>query len=319
MLFGLLKFYARLAIRIYCRKIIMNRPELLKAEGPILFAANHPNSFLDGIILTTLLDGDLYSLTRGDAFKSKRFAGLLRWLHLLPIYRTSEGVENLGHNYTTFAVCQEVFMQKGMVIIFSEGGSENEWHLRPLRKGTARLAISSWEKGIDLTVIPVGFNYSSFRSFGKNIFINFGNPLNRDAILEPATEGRRLLCFNDQLRARLEKLVFEIDPQDRTLIRQKLYIPQPVWKKFLLGLPAALGFVLHAPLYYIARSIAGQFDREHFDGVVVGICMLFYLWYLPLLLIVCGWLLGIWAAVLCLVFIPFTAWACVQLKPQLDF
>jgi 1-acyl-sn-glycerol-3-phosphate acyltransferase len=113
-LFQLVKLYARLCIKIYCRKIIINKPGYLKAKGPLLFAANHPNSFLDGVILTTLLEENLYSLARGDAFKKPWHKKILLWLHQLPVYRTSEGVENLEHNYTTFEACQEVF--KKMVL-----------------------------------------------------------------------------------------------------------------------------------------------------------------------------------------------------------
>jgi hypothetical protein len=37
----------------------------------------------------------LFSLARGDAFKNNFFAYLLYQLKLLPVYRVSEGVENL--------------------------------------------------------------------------------------------------------------------------------------------------------------------------------------------------------------------------------
>ncbi len=173
--------YARLAIKIYCRRIVINKPEVLKAKGPLLLAANHPNSFLDGIILTTLFDEPVHSLARGDAFKHRWINKLLRRMRLLPVYRTSEGVENLEHNYTTFAACQEAFKENGIVLIFSEGRCENEWHLRPLKKGTARLAISSWQKNIPLNVIPVAFNYSSFKSFGKEVHLFFGETIEAGA------------------------------------------------------------------------------------------------------------------------------------------
>src|SRR5689334_24094527 len=106
-----------MAIKIYCRKILINIPEVLKDKGPLLLAANHPNSFLDGMILTTLFDQRVYSLARGDAFRNRTVNRLLRWLHLLPVYRTSEGVENLGHNYTTFAACRNTFETGGAVLI----------------------------------------------------------------------------------------------------------------------------------------------------------------------------------------------------------
>src|SRR6476619_6779153 len=83
--FFLLKTYARLVIKLYCRKVVINHPEWLQAQGPLLIAANHPNSFLDGIILTTLFKKPIYTLARGDAFKKKKWDRLLRWLHLLPV------------------------------------------------------------------------------------------------------------------------------------------------------------------------------------------------------------------------------------------
>jgi 1-acyl-sn-glycerol-3-phosphate acyltransferase len=318
-LFAIIKFYARLAIQIYCRKIIINKPEMLLMKGPVLFAANHPNSFLDGIILTTLLKGNLYSLARGDAFKNRRAEKLLRWLHLLPVYRTSEGVENLSHNYTTFAACHQVFEKNGLVMIFSEGRCINEWHLRPLKKGTARLAISAWQQGIPLTVLPVGFNYNTFRNFGKNVVINFGEPLDPAAVLQQQSEGKLLLAFNDQLEKQLQTLVFQIDPADQKKLKEKLYAPQPFWKVALLAVPAALGWLLHAPFYYPVKAITQQyFDNDHFDSVVASLLMLFYPIYL-LFFCVAGVALYNWQLlVLILILLPFTAWCCVQLKNQLD-
>lgn len=317
MFFSLLKLYARFALRIFCRRVVINKPEYLEAKGPLLFAANHPNSFLDGIILTILMEQTLYSLARGDAFKG-RWNKLLRGMHLLPVYRTSEGVENLAHNYTTFSACHQVFEEGGIVLIFSEGGCINEWKLRPLRKGTARLAISAWEKGIDLTVVPLGFNYSSFRNFGKNVHLLFGEPLTRQSIMEQQQEGRQLLHFNQQLQQQLQELVYAIKPADSARRKQIFEIPVSPARRLLLAVPAALGWLLHAPLYYPARALAGKFfDNDHFDGVVVALLMLAYPLYLLLFAWLGFYLMG-WPSVVLLLLLPFCAWACVQLKPQTD-
>ena len=163
MLYSILKIWVRFAAVIFCRKIIINHPERLKMDGPLLLAANHPNSFLDAIILDILFKKPIWSLARGDVFKKPVIIKLLTQVKILPVYRTSEGVENLDSNYTTFEACKNIFRNKGAVLMFSEGKCINEWHLRPLKKGTARLAISSWQEGIDVKVLPVGINYSSFR------------------------------------------------------------------------------------------------------------------------------------------------------------
>ncbi|HEY0059123.1 MAG TPA: 1-acyl-sn-glycerol-3-phosphate acyltransferase [Flavisolibacter sp.] len=317
MFYFLLKLYARLALHIYCRKILVNKPEMLKAEGPLLLAANHPNSFLDGIIMTTVFKNGVHSLARGDAFKNSRVNRFLRSIFLLPVYRTSEGVENLGHNYTTFASCQQVFQKGGIVIIFSEGRCINEWHLRPLKKGTARLAISSWQKGIPLTVVPVGFNYSPFRVFGKNVHIHFGDPLPQQAILEQEGEGKQLLHFNEHLENSLKGLVYEIDPNDRIAIAEKLGHPTPLILKVLLALPAIAGAIIHAPLYYLVKWFTDKhFDNDHWDSVFNSLAVLLYPIYLLLLCGVAWAFTNFQVALASLVLLPFTAWAYVQVKNQ---
>src|SRR6476661_6596224 len=201
------------------------------------------------MIMTTLFDQPVYSLARGDAFRHKRIDSFLRSLQLLPVYRTSEGVHNLEHNYTTFAACRDTFEQNGIVLIFSEGRCENEWHLRPLKKGTARLAITSWEQGIPLTVLPTAFNYSSFKKFGKEVHIYFGTPLDQHRVQSEETEGKRFITFNEQLQQQLKDMVYEMGPDDLEERRQKF----PVRKGssfWLLLLPALAGWILHAPLFY---------------------------------------------------------------------
>ena len=170
LLYQFLKILSRLAMLIWCRRIIINKPQLLKEKGPLLIACNHPNSFLDSVILDTIFQQNVWYLARGDAFKNKKISRILAALKILPVYRSSEGAENLSENYKTFDACISIFRQSGIVAIFSEGKCINEWHLRPLKKGTARLAIKAWEEGIPLKVVPVGINYSSFSRFGKNIF-----------------------------------------------------------------------------------------------------------------------------------------------------
>jgi 1-acyl-sn-glycerol-3-phosphate acyltransferase len=315
-LYSLLKKYARLAIRIYCRKIVINKPEMLQSKGPVLFASNHPNSFLDGMILTTLLDEPLYSLARGDAFKKNRMNRLLRWLKLLPVYRTSEGVENLEHNYTTFAACQETFKKNGLVLIFSEGRCENEWHLRPLKKGTARLAITSWKQQIPLTVIPVGLNYSSFKNFGKEVHLFFGEPVESAPVLKEDTEGKQLLAFNTELKNRLQQLVYEIDPHDRQTIRRIFSIrKKPSF--YLLLIPAIAGWIAHAPLFYPCKIFSGRFKGTgHYDSALNSLLLLLYPLYLLILLFILLCIKTVFTPLI--VLLPFVARACVEVKYQAD-
>ncbi|MCB0714740.1 MAG: 1-acyl-sn-glycerol-3-phosphate acyltransferase [Chitinophagaceae bacterium] len=314
-----MKKISRLAFPFYCRKLRINKPEILSTEGPLLLACNHPNSFLDSIVLDTLFRAPIYSLARGDVFK-KPFLKILKALKILPVYRRSEGVENLSENYKTFNDCIEILKNNGVVAIFSEGKCINEWHLRPLKKGTARLAIKAWEENIPLTIIPVALNYSSFKKIGKNITLSFGNPIHKEDIPLHRTDGMRHLHFNQLLQTELEKMVFEIPNDNKPLQKKLLQVPVPAYKKILLFLPAIIGYLLHWPLYVPLRKyIANRtYQTDHFDSVMTGALLLVYPVYLLLITIISAlFIRKIWV-LSGLLLIPFTAWSYLQLKKQMD-
>lgn len=320
MLYSFVKFFARLALPVYCRDIAINKKELLKHDGPLLLAVNHPNSFLDAIILCTLFDIPVYSLARGDAFKNKALASILFNFKILPVYRASEGVENLEENYKTFDLCKNIFKQNGAVLIFCEGRCINEWHLRPLKKGTARLAISSWQDGIDLKVLPVAINYSSFKKFGKNLKIFFGDAIHKEDIDYNDSHGNAIQQFNRTLQAQLGKYIFEIAPGDKATLREKFYIKPSLVKRVVLLIPAVLGFLVHAPLFYFIKWIGGVLIKEagHYDSKIVGLLFLLYPLFLLMASLVLFYFTNGWYALAGLLLLPFTGWSFVQLKKQLD-
>ncbi len=320
MLYSILKIIARIAIRVFCMKITVNKPGLLKIKGPVLLASNHPNSFLDSVILDTLFQQPIWNLARGDAFKNAFYTRLLTALKILPVYRTSEGTENLSENYKTFDACISIFRQNGIVAIFSEGKCINEWHLRPLKKGTARLAIKAWEEGVPLKVLPVGINYSSFSRFGKNIFLNFGEVITANDLDLEMAEGLRYQSFNDKLRTQLEKLVFEIPKTDRRAQAAKLEIKSSLLKKILLAIPAATGWLFHLPLYLPVKSYVWKrtYKNDHYDSVMTAVLLFTYPVYLLIMISMLWIILDCWWIFFLLLLAPFTAWAYIQLKPQLD-
>ena len=302
-----------MVIRIYCRRIIINKPGFLQSKGPLLLAANHPNSFLDGIILTTLFDRPIRSLARGDAFQHPQLNRFLRWLNMLPVYRTSEGVQNLGHNYTTFDACHETFEERGIVLIFSEGRCENEWHLRPLKKGTARLATTAWQKGMPLRVLPVGLNYSSFKWFGKTLHLNFGDIISYRQFDPTVSNGKLLLEFNDRLNEQLQKLVYELDEKDKGAVGRAFKKQRPFTTYALLALPALVGWVLHAIFYYPIKFFCDyRFERSgHYDSVLHSLLVLLYPIFLLLFFLVAS-AYGTKPALVLTLLMPFMAWAWVQ-------
>jgi 1-acyl-sn-glycerol-3-phosphate acyltransferase len=320
LLYNILKPVVRLAMLIFCRRIVINKPGLLKKKGPLLLACNHPNSFLDAAILAGLFEQPVHSLARGDAFKKPFYGKMLTALKMLPIYRTSEGSENLGINYQTFDDCKNIFKKEGIVLIFSEAKCVNEWHLRPLRKGTARLAFSSWDENIPLEILPVGINYSSFRRFSKNVFINFGEIITKHDFDFNHADGKRNQSFTYKLEKQLQQQVFEIDKNDIQKQKQLLEKKTPLATKIFLFIPAAIGWFLHAPLYLPVKKFTYKktWNNDHYDSVLVALLLFIYPFYVALITVLVLLFAHHLFALLMIVVMPFTAWAYVQIKPQLD-
>lgn len=317
-----LKLVSRLAIKLLCREIRVNNPAVLQLKGPILLAANHPNSFLDSILLDTLFKEPVWALARGDAFNKKWHARLLSSLRIFPVYRTSEGVENLHVNYKTFDTCVALFKKNQIVTIYSEALCVNEWHLRNLKKGTARLAIQAWEAGLPLTVLPVGINYSSFRSIGKNVHINFGEPITAARVPFTKSDGARHQQFNQCLQDELKKLVYEISPTDTEKLTQLLAFPVGKLEKRLLTPVASLGRWIHWPIHYpLQQFTLKKFGKTgHYDAVLSSLLLLTYPLYLLLLFSVLLYIgYSVIAAGMIIALFPLSAWCHIRTKKQFDF
>ena len=290
---------------------------MLKESGPLLIAANHPNSFLDAIILSTLFKAPVHSLARGDAFAGKWITRFLKSINMLPVYRVSEGVENLDHNYSTFDACQKLFEENKIVLIFSEGRCINEWHLRPLKKGTARLALVAWQHNTPLKVLPLGINYSSFRKFGKNVHLNFGEIIEQKDMYEDLASGKAIKEFNGKLDSQLKDLVYEIDKNDQEKLKTYFYVNQPLLKKLLLFIPAVFGFIMNMPFYFLSHLIIKDRAKDHYDSVMTAILFFFYPLYVLAITLVIFFITKSLYALLLLILMPFALWSYLQLKKQI--
>lgn len=181
----------------------------------MILACNHPNSFLDAIIIGSHCKYPVHFLARGDAFRNPLIRSLLTALKMIPIYRLSEGREYLALNDVTFEKCREVLLKKGIVLIFSEGLCVNGWQLRPLKKGTARIALAAWGQpsiATNLAVVPVGINYNSFNRLGKNVLVHAAAPIYKKSMPGFVNEGQSVADFNSLLGvALLEGILQQLD------------------------------------------------------------------------------------------------------------
>ncbi len=207
----LLKLIARIALRVFFRKIHVSGRELVPSGVPLIVAANHPNTFMDPMLIAVYVQQDIYFLANGSIFKNPVVAWFLKRLHLIPIYRKKDvGNGQKPDNTATFAKCFQFLKRKGTLLIFPEGTSEHERRLRPLKTGTARIALgaeaeNNFQLGVQL--LPVGLTYTDPKRFRSEVFLHFSKPINVCEFTEIYKENP--VAAVDQLTDELQKSLTE--------------------------------------------------------------------------------------------------------------
>ena len=229
MIYRSLHLLLRFWLRIHFRRIFISNETEIPANGPVLLACNHPNSFLDAVVIALLFKRPVNFLARSDVFKKPIAKWILTKLHLIPIYRLQEGVENIEKNKDTFRICSEILAKGEVLLIFSEGNCELEKRLRPLKKGSARIVFGAEELAdwkLNIRIIPVGINYTNPTQFRTELLISFGVGFSsgswKDSWL--SDHSRTIINFNEQLKVELlQNLLIipkkEFDPEAEALLQ----------------------------------------------------------------------------------------------------
>jgi 1-acyl-sn-glycerol-3-phosphate acyltransferase len=294
-----LRASVRAALYLYCGRIRVDVRSAPPVDTVLLLASNHPNSFFDALVIATHLPHRMRFLARGDAFRDPRAAKMLGALFMIPIYRMSDGRAELRRTEDSFLLAQEDLEHGGSVLVFSEGNSENESGLRPLGKGTARIAYRAWQSGLDVRVLPVWLRYDTYHLPFMEVCIGTGEMMDHSATpVRP--EAVFLRGFNSVLRDRLLKASAIVDAR-RSLDTSRCSGALRTMCRIILVLPALAGLLLHAPWYFPLRAFTAGKTRGtvFFDSVLFGLLFLTYpLWLLALVAMAVFAGLGWWSLIM---------------------
>lgn len=206
----------RFWLRIHFRRVFVDGIRHVPRKGPVMLACNHPNSFLDAIVVALILKRRIHFLVRSDVFRKPAARFILSRLNMIPIYRLQEGTENLDKNQETFSRCYDLLRRGEVILIFSEGNCVVEKRLRALKKGTARIYFGAGEFVPNLLVVPVGINYTQPYQFRSELMVSFGKAIETDDLkpvwhTEPAKAVR---VFNERLSNAMREELLIIPNKD---------------------------------------------------------------------------------------------------------
>lgn len=199
------KYLSQLGLRINFRKVFLHYHEAIPKDKAVIFASNHPTAFIDPVMLGSYLSRPTYFIVRGDIFKGKFILTILNALKMLPIFRFRDGYAKLKKNQATMDTVYKKLADNACVLVLAEGQTKHEKRLRPIQKGTARMAIGAMEAygQKDILIVPVGVNYTDANQFRSFIMAEIGKPIELKEYLGAYEENPRKAV--NQITKRLEQ------------------------------------------------------------------------------------------------------------------
>ncbi len=236
MIYTLLKSIARLALKVYFKKVHIQGLENIPQEGPFLIVANHPCSFLDPISIAVLVNHRISFLAKAVMFENKIIASILRKLNMVPIYRAQDDPTQLSKNEETFKGCFEKLSEKGVIMMFPEGTSESERKLRKIKTGAARIALGTAKENdfnLNVKIVPVGLNYTKSSRFRSELFIQFGTPLESKNYMEDYKKNEidTVKKLTENIEEGIKSLIVNIEQEEFNLLVERI---ESLYKPMLL-------------------------------------------------------------------------------------
>jgi hypothetical protein len=174
---------------------------------------------MDALAVLFTHKGQPVFLARADIFKKKAIASVLYFFKILPVYRIRDGFSALKANDEIFLKTIDVLKNKNGLIILPEGDHAGFRRLRQLKKGICRVALQADEATgfkLNIKIIPVGIEYSSYFRFRQVLTVVYGKPVEVSEFHQLYSESpeRALNELRNKISAGIKKVMVHIESEE---------------------------------------------------------------------------------------------------------
>src|SRR5919106_3769895 len=135
-------------------------------DGPVIFAMNHPNNFIDSLMISYAIERKIHYLATSQMFRNKLLALFLHNAGVIPVYRKQDDASHSQKNVATFQACYDVLRGGGAIGIYPEGTTHAEPRVKRIKTGAARIALETAQQfSVQVKIVPVGLNFFARKSF----------------------------------------------------------------------------------------------------------------------------------------------------------
>jgi 1-acyl-sn-glycerol-3-phosphate acyltransferase len=178
--YQILKVIIRLFARLYYPGTLVLGREYFRLSGPNIVVANHPNTLIDPLSAAFRLNKPLFYLANAGLYKYAFMRKLLKFLYAIRVERPQDVNGRPVNNERAFGAAVEMLSKGYSIFIAPEGTSEMERRLRPLRTGTARIALqaeAAHDFALGLRILPIGLTYEKPEESGSGLIVHAGVPI----------------------------------------------------------------------------------------------------------------------------------------------
>jgi glycerol-3-phosphate O-acyltransferase / dihydroxyacetone phosphate acyltransferase len=209
-LYHFLRLLAWLCGKVFFRRwAIIEKQRRRNVHGPLIIVSNHPSTLMDVLLVGATLPRVLYFLANYGLFKHPVSNWLLTRLYCIPVKRKEDVAEGEARdNEDAFEQSYIHLGKGGALFIAPEGVSYIDRFIRPLKTGTARIALGTEARyGNGVRILPIGLSYDKPHMFRTNCVLHIGAPIVVGDWLEqwrqngPATVDALTGHIEEQLKA----------------------------------------------------------------------------------------------------------------------
>jgi 1-acyl-sn-glycerol-3-phosphate acyltransferase len=245
------RWLARKLVLLYYSRIYVTNRDLMPANGPVLFVANHANSLLDAVMVGRTAKRPVHFLAKAPLFSIPVFGPALHALGMVPAYRASDDPSKLSKNLDSISETAACLAKGEAVGIFPEGKSHDAPAVEQVKTGAARIASQAINNGAEsLKIVPLGINYERKERFRSTVWVNVGAPIPAKVWLNGGDERKAVRELTGEIERRMKQVAIHLD--------------EPEWDDILEDLEA-----LHPPPRELRRdALALLQQRKHIADAI---------------------------------------------------
>ena len=234
-LYRVVAWFIHLVVTTFFRRVEVVGLDHVPADGPVIFAGNHPNALLDGFVVAAMCGRrPVHFMANAKLWRYRLMAVFLNAMGAVPVSPREEQ-SDAANNDAAFARLFEVLEAGSSMGIFPEGVSHTGSHLTRLKTGTARIALAvAARKKVHVTLIACGLTYMHRHRFRSQALLYFSVPIVIDdewLAAYAASEADTVRRLTAHIAEALEKVTLNA-PDWETLrfihAARRLYTPNSV-------------------------------------------------------------------------------------------